>query len=118
MPALEMNVFTPLSRHNAPSGWARVRTAARSDPASGSVTAKAQRMAPRTTSGSQRFFCTSVPARLSVNRSSKMITSRPSSGSMTRNTSPASVAGWPIMPTAIESETPRVRRIVRAASVA
>ena len=46
---------------------------ARSDPASGSVTANAQMTVPRTTSGSQRFFCTSVPARESGNEPSPCI---------------------------------------------
>ena len=66
MPALEIRVFTPRSRQTRPSGRARVRTAARSEPASGSVTAKAASTSPRATAGSQRFFCTSVPTRPSA----------------------------------------------------
>ena len=58
-----MKVLTPSRRHSGPSGVARVRTAARSEPASGSVTAKAASTSAEATAGSQRFFCTSVPAR-------------------------------------------------------
>ena len=66
MPALEMRVFTPCRRHTRPSGRARARHAARSEPASGSVTAKAASTSPFATAGSQRLFCTSVPTRLSA----------------------------------------------------
>ena len=66
MPALEMNVFTPRRRHRGPSGVARVRTAPRSDPASGSVTAKAASTSPAAMAESQRFFWASVPARLTA----------------------------------------------------
>jgi hypothetical protein len=66
MPALEMKVFTPRSRQTEPSAVARVRTPARSEPASGSVTAKAASISPPAIAGSQRFFCASVPARLTA----------------------------------------------------
>jgi hypothetical protein len=66
MPAFEMNVFTPRRRHTAPSAVARVRTPARSEPASGSVTANAASRSPPVIAGSQRFFWTSVPARLTA----------------------------------------------------
>jgi hypothetical protein len=62
MPALEMNVFIPDSRHSAPSRAATVATAARSEPASGSVTAKAHSTSPAATAGSQRLRWTSLPA--------------------------------------------------------
>ena len=66
IPAFEMNVFTPRRCQSAPSGVARVRTPARSEPASGSVTANAASRPPPAIAGSQRFFWTSVPARLTT----------------------------------------------------
>ena len=66
IPAFEMNVLTPRSRQTIPSAVARVRTPARSEPASGSVTAKAASRSPPAIAGSQRFFWTSVPARLTA----------------------------------------------------
>jgi hypothetical protein len=54
----------PWSRKSAPSRVAVVRIPPRSEPASGSVKAKAHSTSPWTTAGSQRFFCRSVPPRL------------------------------------------------------
>ena len=66
IPAFEMKVLRPVRRHSAPSRAARVRAAPRSEPASGSVTAKAHSTSPAATAGSQRSFWTSVPARLTA----------------------------------------------------
>ena len=63
MPALEMKVLVPDSRQSAPSRAATVEAAARSDPASGSVTAKAHSTSPAATAGSHRLRWTSLPAR-------------------------------------------------------
>jgi hypothetical protein len=61
MPAFEISVLMPESRQKLPSFSASVRTAARSEPASGSVTANAARISPWVTAGSQRFFWISLP---------------------------------------------------------
>jgi len=53
----------PDNRYEAPSPdrSARVRSAAASDPACGSVSANAPRASPASIAGSQRDFCSSVP---------------------------------------------------------
>ena len=46
---------------SSPSATARVRSAAASEPESGSVSAKAKESSPLTTPGTMRCFCSSVP---------------------------------------------------------
>ena len=64
MPTLEMNVFSPSSRHVFPSLRAVARSEATSLPASGSVSAKPPTVRPASTS-SMRDRQRSTPARTS-----------------------------------------------------
>jgi hypothetical protein len=59
---LVMNSLLPSSTNESPSRRAVVRTPATSEPAPASVTATAVSVAPLTIPGSQRDFCSSVPA--------------------------------------------------------
>ncbi len=61
VPELVMKALVPSITHSSPSRTARVRVAAASDPASGSVRANAAKARPASRSGSQRCFCSSVP---------------------------------------------------------
>ena len=56
-----MNILRPLMRHTSPSRTARVRIAATSDPASGSVIAIAPILVPAIAGRSQRSRWSSVP---------------------------------------------------------
>src|SRR5215207_2662362 len=58
-----MNVLDPSTTHPPPTRRARVRTAATSEPASGSVMASAPIASPRSAGTSQRRFCASLPKR-------------------------------------------------------
>ena len=64
MPPLEIQVFSPSSTASSPSMRAAQAIAATSDPASGSLSAKAAIASPRATRGRYMAFCASVPARL------------------------------------------------------
>ncbi len=61
--AFEMKRLAPVMTQWSPCRSARVATAAASEPASGSVSAKAGTVSPRASAGSQRCFWASVPAR-------------------------------------------------------
>ena len=62
VPAFVMNIFDPSIVQPPPSrGRARVRPAAASDPASGSVSPKAASARPAARSGTQRRRCSSSP---------------------------------------------------------
>ena len=56
-----MNIFVPVMRHTSPSRTARVRIAATSEPASGSVMAIAPIFSPAIAGRSQRSRCSSEP---------------------------------------------------------
>jgi hypothetical protein len=58
---LEIQIFEPLSRYPPSAGTARVRIAAASDPACGSVRAKAPSAAPESIGGSHSAFCSADP---------------------------------------------------------
>ena len=62
MPALEIRVLAPLMTKSSPSRSARVRIAATSDPASGSVMANAAILCPSRTAGRYAAFSSSLPA--------------------------------------------------------
>ena len=61
-PALEMKVFEPLSTYSSPRRTAVVLMRATSDPASGSVSPKAQRIGSSSSGVSHWRFCSSLPA--------------------------------------------------------
>ncbi|MCY1465920.1 hypothetical protein D9M71_841250 [compost metagenome] len=58
---LEMKVLAPLMTYSSPSRTARVLTACRSEPVSGSVMATAAMASPLAIFGSHSSFCASVP---------------------------------------------------------
>ncbi len=58
-----MNVLAPLTSQPPSTRWARVRTEATSEPASGSVMASAPIFSPRIAGSSQRSCCSGVPNR-------------------------------------------------------
>ncbi|MNW06421.1 hypothetical protein D3C71_2028220 [compost metagenome] len=58
---LEMNVLEPLMTYSSPSSTARVLTACRSEPVSGSVIATAPMALPAAIFGNQACFCCSLP---------------------------------------------------------
>ncbi|MNG11287.1 hypothetical protein D3C84_948160 [compost metagenome] len=58
---LEMKVLAPLMTYSSPSSTARVLTACRSEPVSGSVMATAPMAWPAAIFGSQACFCASLP---------------------------------------------------------
>ena len=61
VPELVMNCFVPLMTHSSPSRTAVVSVPAASEPAFASVRPKPASVRPASRSGSQRFFCSSVP---------------------------------------------------------
>ena len=63
VPAFVMKIFEPLMTHSPSLSSARVREAAASDPAPGSVRPKAASFFPEARSGSHSRFCSSVPKR-------------------------------------------------------
>ena len=63
VPAFVMKIFAPLITHSPSSSSARVREAAASEPAPGSVNPNAASFLPEARSGSHSRFCSSVPKR-------------------------------------------------------
>ncbi len=61
VPAFVMKIFEPLITHSPSRSSARVREAAASEPAPGSVRPKAASFFPDASSGSQSRFCSSLP---------------------------------------------------------
>jgi hypothetical protein len=58
---LVIQLFWPLITHSSPSRTAVVRIAAGSEPASGSLSAKAGESSPEAQPGRKRCFCSSLP---------------------------------------------------------
>jgi hypothetical protein len=56
-----IHCFAPVIVHPSPSGTAAVRSEPASEPASGSVRAKAPIVSPRASGGTKRARCSSVP---------------------------------------------------------
>ena len=63
VPAFVMKIFEPLITHSPPESSARVREAAASEPAPGSVSPNAASFFPLARSGSHSRFCSSEPNR-------------------------------------------------------
>ena len=63
VPAFVMKIFAPLITHSPSCSSARVREAAASEPAPGSVRPNAASFLPEARSGSHSRFCSSVPKR-------------------------------------------------------
>jgi hypothetical protein len=61
VPALVMNTLRPSMTHSSPCRRARVRVPPASEPASGSVSPKAQRRSPLSRQGRYFCFCSAVP---------------------------------------------------------
>ena len=56
-----IHCFAPVIDQPSPSATAAVRSDPASEPASGSVSAKAPTVSPRASGGTKRDFCSSVP---------------------------------------------------------
>jgi len=66
VPPFVAQAFAPDSTQRSPSRTARVRSAAASEPDSGSDSAKPASASPRAIALSQRFFCAALPWRASI----------------------------------------------------
>ena len=87
-----VQTFCPVTRQPSPSGTARVLSAARSEPASGSENPWHQISSPERIGPRNRSFCSSVPQTISVGPPSRMPSTLAASGARARPSSSKKIA--------------------------
>ena len=108
MSAPEVKILAPLTTYSSPSRTARVRSEARSVPASGSVYPMAKLSSPARILGRKNDFCSPVPKRMMVGPTVLMVTK--GNGAPARRVSSKkmnwSVAGRPCPPYSVGHPMP------------